>query len=305
MRTTDIRNANIRSTDNVQDHPSRKMASGNLEASISAMSWTSILGGAAAAIAITMVLLILGSGLGLSSLSPWENEGPSPTAFTVVAAIWMIIVQWASAAIGGYLTGRLRTKWVGLHTDEVFFRDTAHGFLAWATATIVTALFLASLTASAVSGGARALGTVASGAAMGAAQTATENTQSIDPSAYLIDNLFRTDSPDATATPEDARAESTRILAKGMIDGEITPADRTRLARLVSDRTGLAEADAARRVDEVIAEADNAKVRAGLALDKAKKVAATTSIFTALSMLIGAFIASLAASVGGKHRDRY
>ena len=103
-----------------------------LETAISGIAWPAILGGAFAAAALALILLALGSGFGLASVSPWPNSGAAATTFTIMAAIWLIIVQWVSAALGGYLTGRLRTKWVGVHTHEVFFRDTANGFLAWA-----------------------------------------------------------------------------------------------------------------------------------------------------------------------------
>src|SRR5271170_1333459 len=99
-----------------------------LEAATSGIAWPAILGGAFAAAALALILVALGSGFGLASVSPWPNSAASATTFTIIAAIWLIIVQWVSAALGGYLTGRLRTKWVGVHTHEIFFRDTANGF---------------------------------------------------------------------------------------------------------------------------------------------------------------------------------
>ena len=119
-------------------------------ASPSAVSWAAVIGGALIAVASTLLLVALGSGIGLSSVSPWSPANPSATTFTLLAAVWLIIVQWLSSGLGGYLAGRLRTKWVGLHTDEVFFRDTAHGFLAWALATVLVAVFAASSISSAV-----------------------------------------------------------------------------------------------------------------------------------------------------------
>ena len=98
-----------------------------VESAVSAVSWPAIMAGAFAIAATALILLALGSGLGLASVSPWYNSGPSATTFGVWAAIWLIGVQWFSAALGGYVTGRLRTKWVGVHTDEVYFRDTVHG----------------------------------------------------------------------------------------------------------------------------------------------------------------------------------
>jgi hypothetical protein len=139
------------------------------EASRSAVSWPAIIAGAASAAAVSLILLALGSGLGLAAVSPWPGSGASATTFAVGAAIWLIVVQWLASALGGYLTGRLRTKWVGTHNHEVFFRDTAHGFLSWAVATLFVTVVVASGASAVVSGGARALGGVVSGAAQGAA----------------------------------------------------------------------------------------------------------------------------------------
>lgn len=108
-----------------------------VESSTSAVSWSAIIAGAFSASALTFVLMLLGSGLGLTMVSPWTNQGASITTFAVSAAIWLIVVQWLSSALGGYMTGRLRARWIGVHTDETFFRDTAHGFLAWAVATLL------------------------------------------------------------------------------------------------------------------------------------------------------------------------
>jgi len=116
-----------------------KVEERSVESSASAVEWASIFGGALAAFGVTLILLTLGPGLGLTTVSPWSFTHPSPTTFGTVAAIWLVITQWLSSAFGGYLTGRLRTKWVGIRTDEVLFRDTAHGLLAWALATLLIA----------------------------------------------------------------------------------------------------------------------------------------------------------------------
>src|ERR1700712_3183018 len=134
------------------------------EASSSAVSWAAIVAGAFAALALSVVLTSLGAGLGLTTISAWPNSGASATTFTISACIGLIVVQWLSSALGGFITGRLRTKWTGLHTHEVFFRDTAHGFLSWALTTIVGTVLLAAATSSVVSGGVRAASTAAGGA---------------------------------------------------------------------------------------------------------------------------------------------
>src|SRR6185503_11977701 len=94
------------------------------ESSAPAVSWGPIIGGALTAAAATLLLMFLGSGLGLTMVSPWSSQGVSLTTFAVSTAVWLVVVQWISAGLGGYLAGRLRTKWVGVHTDEVYFRDT-------------------------------------------------------------------------------------------------------------------------------------------------------------------------------------
>jgi hypothetical protein len=270
-----------------------------LESFTSAISWAPIIGGAFAAAALTLILLALGSGFGLASVSPWPNSGASVTTFTVMTAIWLIIVQWVSSGLGGYLTGRLRTKWVGVHTHEVFFRDTAHGFLAWAVAAVIGATVLASAVSSLLSGGAHVAGTIASGAAEGASQGAVQENSF----ASYVDSLFRSDHPDAKASDQDVRAETARILAVGIRNGDVPASDKTYLAQLVAARTGLSQADAEKRVDDVIAKAKAAETKARQIADAARKAGAYLSIFTALSMLIGAFIAAAAAALGGRHRD--
>lgn len=111
----------------------------SVESSASAVEWAAISAGGVAAMGITLILLTLGPGFGLTAVSPWSFRNPSPAAFGTAAAIWLVVTQWLSSAFGGYLTGRLRTKWVGIRTEEVLFRDTAHGLLAWALATLIMA----------------------------------------------------------------------------------------------------------------------------------------------------------------------
>jgi hypothetical protein len=245
--------------------------------------------------------LALGSGLGFASISPWPNSGASAVTFSIAAGIWLIVVQWISSGLGGYITGRLRTRWVGLHTHEVFFRDTAHGFLTWAVASVIGALILTSAVSSAVGTGTRAAASVASGAAQGAGGTA----QMAQTRAYDVDSLFRGEKPDMAATDPQAQAEATRTLAHDMLTGQVPAGDRDYLAQLVAQRTGLSQADAEKRVDDVIAQEKAAEIKAQQMADAARKSASAVAIFTALSMLIGAFIATVAAAYGGSQRDEH
>jgi hypothetical protein len=269
------------------------------ESAVSAVSWAAIIGGAVAAALATLVLVALGSGLGLAAISPWHNAGASATTFTIGAGIWLIVVQWLSSGLGGYLTGRLRTKWVGTHTHEVFFRDTAHGFLTWALASVLGALILASAAASAIGTATQATATAASGAAQGAG-AAAPMAQS---RAYDVDTLYRGEKPAMASSDPAVQAETTRILANGIASGDVPAADRTYLAQMIAARTGVSQDDAQKRVDDVVTQEKAAEAKARQAADTARKSASAVSIFTALSMVIGAFIASAAAALGGSLRD--
>ncbi|MBT9289932.1 hypothetical protein [Prosthecodimorpha staleyi] len=283
---------------------------GAADSRTSGTSWGAIIAGAVAAAAISVVLTLIGTGLGLTMVSPWSGEGVGLTTLAVSTVIWLIIVQWASAGVGGYLTGRLRTRWAALHTDEVFFRDTAHGFMAWALATLLVVGMLGSGLAGVLSGGARVAAGLASGAVAGASAGAAANvgpgTASVATS-YFVDTLFRPSDPARLSGPEAdgagaAAAQATRILVTGAT-GDIRPEDRTYLAQLVAARTGLNEADAKTRVDAVLARVEEAKVRARQAADSARKASAALAFTTALALMIGAFIASVAAALGARLRD--
>lgn len=281
------------------------------EPSATAVSWGPIIAGAFAASTLTFILMLLGSGLGLSMVSPWSGSGASITTFAVSTAIWLVIVQWLSSGVGGYLAGRLRTKWVGVHTDEVYFRDTAHGFLAWALATLLVVGVLGSALSAALGSGVQAVSTVASGAAMGASAGASANAggaSTDNATSYLADSLFRPADPSklAAAGPDDNAAavgQASRILVASAASGEISADDKTYLSQLVAARTGLSEADARARVDALFAKVEDAKVKAKQAADTARKGSATFALLGALSLVIGAFIASAAAALGGRQRD--
>jgi len=314
----------------------------NLESSYSGVAWGAVFAGGAAATGITLILLLLGSGLGLAAVSPWAGASMTATGLAVGAAIWLVVVQWIASAIGGYTAGRLRTKWAAHYSDEVFFRDTAHGLLAWVVATFFVVWVFAAAGLGAAFG-------VASG--VGAATSVVAESQDEGGSGgdtYFVDRLFRaapaataettaapaaestaapavegsetaaadtapaTEAPAATAEPaatapgatasartsEDldaATSEAGPIFGRAIL-GTGRDDDRAYLAQLVSERTGMSQADAEARVDQVVTEAKEAA-------DTARKAAATASIITALSLLVGAFIAAVAGALGGHYRD--
>ena len=263
----------------------------------SAASWPSIIAGAFVAAAATVILVALGSGIGFASISPWPDRGASITSFAITTAIWLIVTQWVSAALGGYIAGRLRTRWMGTHPHEVFFRDTAHGLITWAVATILVVAVGASSFKSAA--GTAGLAGAAS------ANTAALVSANSPVSAYEIDRLFRTSNFGGAALLADARTETAHIAANAFANGSISSADRTYLVDQVSARTGAPQADAQARVDNFVAAVTEAQAKLKTEADSARKAAAEASIYLALSMLIGAFIASVSAALGGRIRDEH
>src|SRR3954462_8835524 len=261
-------------------------ATGLVETQISGVSWGAVLAGAVASCAVTLLLLSLGTGLGLSAGSPWGNSGVSATTFKIGTGLYFIVMAMISSAIGGYLAGRLRTKWVGVHTDEVYFRDTAHGFLAWAFASVIGAVLLATPATSLIGG-----------AASGATQAAANAAQSSGPMDGYVDTLLRSDTAQSPANPQDSRGELVRLFTTSFRNGnELAPADRTYVAKIVAARTGLPQPEAEKRVTEVTNQIKSD-------LDKARKNAAHLALWLTAALIIGAFSACLAAPEGGGLRD--
>lgn len=298
--------------------------------SASVVSWGAIFAGAAAAAALSLILLILGTGLGFSSISPWSNGGLSATTFGVTTIIWVTLTQLVAAGMGGYLAGRLRTKWLNVHTDEVYFRDTAHGFLAWAIASLATATLLASVIGSIVNGGVQAGAAVAGGVATtalvataGGVVAGSERTASDTDSGamgYFLDTLFRRDMNATTAslgseqralTPQQemaaSMAEVTRIFMNSIRTGAMPAEDVSYVGQVVAQRTGLTQQAAEQRVSETFARVQaalsEAETAAREATDNARKASAYAAIWLFISLLIGAFVASFAAPYGGRQRD--
>lgn len=294
----------------------------------SAVSWGAIAAGAAAGAALSLILLILGVGLGLSSVSPWSFEGISAVNFGVSTILWLTLTQLLSSAMGGYLAGRLRTKWTDTHTDEVYFRDTAHGFLAWAVASLTTAVLLTSVIGAILSGSIQAGGSVLGGvantakvAAGGIAASEPRSSVDREPMAYFVDSLFRRNvsaeaaSPTGSPVPAEASertmanegSEVGRIFMNASRSEPLPPADIQYVGLLVAQRTGLSQQEAEKRVTDLYARAQaklhNAEVAAKDAADKARKASAYAALWMFVSLLIGAFIASLAATYGGRQRD--
>jgi len=260
------------------------------EAGGAGVSWAAVIGGALVIAALSLILLALGAGLGFASVSPWSGTGASASTIGAAAILWLIVMQIIASAMGGYLAGRLRTRWARVHGDEVYFRDTAHGFLAWALAAILTAAFLASAAASIVGD----IGTSNSVASAPAAAPSSDI--AIPMGSYFVDKLFRSEQPAAASSDAMARSEAGRILANTVTHKDAPESDRIYLSHLIALRTGLSQPDADKRVSEVVTDA-----RA--ALDSARKTAMHISIWSFIALLCGAFAASVSATYGGRQRD--
>jgi hypothetical protein len=279
------------------------------------VSWAAVAAGAVTTAALALLLVAFGAGLGLSAISPWSDSGASASTFNIGTGIYLIIVGVMSSAVGGYLAGRLQTKWVNVHSNEVFFRDTAHGFLAWAFATLIGATALTSTSAY-----------LANGAVAGIGGASSQAARSINPAEVYVDKLFRI-APGAQATPaptnpssttdntspanspiqsgfianasnpNQSRAEVLRLWTAGVRGDEaLNAGDKAYVAQLVAARTGMSQADAQKRVDQVVIEAKTVA-------DNTRRNAADLSFWLTAALLFGAFAASLAAAEGGALRD--
>jgi len=287
------------------------------------VSWAAVFAGAFAAAALSLILIVLGIGLGISTLSPWPHHGLGASALGASSIAWLVLTQIIASATGGYLAGRLRIKWATVHTDEVYFRDTAHGFLAWAVAALTVAALIGSVLGNVMSTGASAgaaLGAEAMAAAPAVANGASGRNAATSSSGmrdshdatskYLVDSLFRAEAsaPDVPAESDAAaRIEAERIFINSIHSASLPPQDKQYLAQVVAKRTGLSLADADKRVGETFAIAHdavaNAEQTAREAAEKVRKAAAYSALWMFVSLLCGAFFASLSATIGGKQRD--
>ena len=267
-------------------HVPAGVESGRNEAHSSGVSWAAVAAGAFAAAALSLALLALGTGIGFSAVSPWANDGASASAIGWTAIGWLVLMQIIASSVGGYLAGRLRTKWVNVHTHEVYFRDTAHGFLVWALCLVITGAFLTSAAASMIGGAELAGASAVNGSGQGQSR----------PNGYLVDTLLRA-TPSRPDQGNATHAEVALIFANALREGSIPSADRTYLAKVVAEKTGTSEAESQRRVDDTFA-------RAQQTADTARKAIAHSMYWTFLALLIGAFVATFAATIGGKQRDR-
>ena len=276
----------------------------------SAVSWGAIIAGAVIGAALTITLVTGGTGLGLLSVSPWQNDGASGSAIAVSTIIWLLVTQVIAYGVSGYVTGRLRTKWTNVVGDEIYFRDTAHGFVVWALSSVVGFLLLSSAAASIVSGTAQTGATLVgagAGAATEVAGVASNHSGDGNSLDYFTDALLRSNEPSSPYNQADSRKEITTILTRSLAQGEVSADDENYLVAVIAQRAGLSEQEARARLQQVVANAKQAatelETKARNAADEARKAAAIFALWAFASLLLGAFVASFAATIGGRARD--
>ena len=316
-----------------------------LESAISGVSWGAIIAGGVAAAAIAIILMFLGTGLGLMAVSPWTDREGAEKTLGIGVIVWSFLVQIIAFGVGGYLAGRLRTRWTALHRDESYFRDTAHGFLTWSLGSLVTLCIMTSTVGHIAQGvggaaahGVDAVASVGKGMSSGMQGMGGSTPQmSLE---YFVDTMMRpgatqgasgqattnqTTSTGTATTPTmpmngaqpsgagpldpQTRAEITRVVTTSLANGSVSQQDKDYLAQVIASRTGLSQQDAAKRVDDTFAQIQAAiqKVtdKAKEFADNARKAAIGFTLWSFAALLVGAFSGAIAGTIGGRARDIY
>lgn len=275
----------------------------------SAVSWGAIIAGAVIGAALTLTLVTGGSSLGVLAVSPWQHDGASGGSIAMGTIVWLLLTQVIAYGIAGYVTGRLRTKWTDVRGDEIYFRDTAHGFIVWALSSVVGFILLSSVAASMVSGtikaGASLAGASASAVSTAAGPAIKDNDMfSLD---YFTDALMRPQNSSQNYNQTQTNKEISTILTQSLMQGEISTEDETYIVNVISQRAGISETEARERLQQISEQAKKAlaelETQAREAADEARKAAALFALWAFVSLLLGAFVASFAATWGGKARD--
>jgi hypothetical protein len=255
--------------------------SGPLETEPRYLQWTPVIAGALAATALSLILVTFAAavGLGVSSTAPtWRDAS---AALWLLSGIYLILQAIVSFALGAYIAGRLRRPLVAGPSEQVETRDGLHGLTVWAVAVVLGATVAAFVAAAAVN----------------RPSPATANGSAAEPLlSYELDRLFRSARRPPNVDLRSERAEAGRILLTSSGHGGVSTEDRAYLVQLVGSATGLAPADAERRVDNGIANARTA-------LNRSRRSTIILAFSLATALLLGAVAAWAAACAGGRHRD--
>ena len=255
-------------------------------------SWGLVIAGGVIATAVTFALLVLGAGFGLLLVNPVTHAGPTLPTFLTGGAIYFLVAQAFGLAVGGHVVGRILGRLYESKVQEEF-RAEAHGFAVWAATALITLAIVGIAGATATT----------TGAATAALYGNAGKTVTAEPTAYIVDKLFRPAGAASYGVVTDvaAREEASRIVDASLLATATAPDDQVRLAALVSRETGLSHADAGDRVNAVLG---GAETQVKQAANVARKAASYASLWTALSLLFGLAIAMTAAVLGREEDDR-
>lgn len=288
------------------------------------LDWGPVILGALGAAAMSVVLIAFGSALGLSVVSPYAYAGVSAKGAAILAAVYLALVMVASFAAGGYIAGRMRSPWRTTDETESHFRNGAHGFGVWSIGVLLGAALAASGVGAVVSAAGKATTAIAAAGTAGVASNPALGQLSLNPTDYAIDRLLAPAPAGASAAPEatpatpggaqpaaaparraraDLEAPMARALAAGLTTPQLDVRDRTYLARVVVEQTGMSQAEAEKRVDETYADLKAAEQKARDAADAARKTAIIAAFLAAATLAIGCAAACAGAAVGARHRD--
>ncbi len=288
------------------------------------LDWGPVILGALGAAAMSVVLIAFGSALGLSVVSPYAYAGVSAKGAAILAAVYLALVMVASFAAGGYIAGRMRSPWRTTDETESHFRDGAHGFGVWSIGVLLGAALAASGVGAVVSAAGKATTAIAVAGTAGVASNPALGQLSLNPTDYAIDRLLAPAPAGASAAPEatpatpggaqpaaaparraraNLEAPMARALAAGLTTPQLDVRDRTYLARVVADQTGLSQAEAEKRVDETYADLKAAEQKARDAAEAARKTAIIAAFLAAATLAIGCAAACAGAALGARHRD--
>jgi hypothetical protein len=271
-------------------------------AGASFVEWSAVFAGAVLAAALSFVFLTFGTAIGLSFTSPWPNSGASAKFIAAVAILWVMIQQIGAFMAGGYVAGRLRSRWHETTEHEIEFRDGLHGALVWAVGLVIGAAMLM-----ATAGAAARTGIEVAGKAAAATASTTNPIDTVLDTMLRPVNVAQAQPAPPTGAPatrpqppagavENPRAEMARIMASSLANGAMTPQDRAYVAQIVAQRTGVPQPEAEKRVTEALNTAREAA-------DKTRRAAILAGFVTAAALVVSFGAAWWAAMKGGQHRD--
>lgn len=262
------------------------------------VDWPAIIAGAVLASAISVVLLTFGSAIGLSFASPFDNTGWSAAGLAIALAIWLVWVQVSSFMAGGYIAGRMRRRIHNASEHESDVRDGIHGLLVWGAGVIIGTVIVSMSVGGVIGAGASVAGGAAK-SAVGALGSAADNS---NPLKYIVDTAFRSKNSPA-ADRGDARTEAISIVGRDLLKGDVPQDDRTYLAQVISQQTGISPDEAKTRVDAMVKQAQAAASEAKQVAQRAKRFTVIAAFIAAASLAVSAAGALWAAGMGGRHRD--